>query len=441
MEILVIAFLILLNGLFAMSELAIVSSRKTRLQQWAEEEQRGAQIALQLANEPGHFLSTVQVGITSIAILSGALGEAVLAEDIARWLSNVPVLASYSQEIALGLVVVLVTYLSVVFGELVPKRVALHNPERIAVLVARPLQWLAEASAPVVRVLSWSSDVVLRLLGLRESRELPVTDEEINVLMEQGTEAGVFESGEQTLVSNILRLDEQRITAIMTPRMEIVHLDLEWSYEENRDELIRNPHSRLPVTRGGLEDVAGILDIKDVLARSLRGEAIDFAALLRPALYVPESISPIQLLETFKKTRNHLALIVDEFGDIDGLVTMTDVLGAIVGDIPYGEVAEESQAVRREDGSWLLDGMLSIDKFKELFDVEELPGEESGAFNTLGGWVMAQLGKVPRIAERFDWEGMRFEVMDMDRNRVDKVLAIPSRPALNAQAELPPEAP
>ena len=431
MEVLFLAVLIVLNGVFALSEIAVVSARKTRLQQWADEGRGGAAVALRLANEPGRLLSTIQVGITTIGILSGALAEASVAQALAVSLAQVPALAPYSEGIAIGVVVVIITYLSVVIGELVPKRLALINPEAIASVIALPMEWLSRVSSPVVRFFNLSSEAVLRLVGAREAAGPPVTEEEIKVLMEQGTEAGVFEESEQALVSNILRLDEQRVGAIMTPRVDIFYLDLEEPYEENRKRLLDCPHSRMPVCKGGLDNVLGILESKALMRQALRGETVDLTASLARALYVPNSISSMELLETFKRTRMHMALVVDEYGEVQGLVTMKDVLEAIVGGIPTAEAAGDEEAVRREDGSWLLDGMLALGRFKEIFELEELEEEDTGNFHTLGGFVMLRLGRVPAVGDRFDWNGLRFEVMDMDRNRVDRVLVarLPAPPA------------
>ncbi len=422
MELLFLAILIVLNGVFAMSEIAVVSARKTRLQQWADEGRPSAAAALELANAPGHFLSTIQVGITSIGILSGALAEAAVSEQLAAQLAQIPHVGRYSQAIATGVVVVVVTYLSVVVGELVPKRIALLNAESIASTMARPMQWLSKVTAPLVRFFNLSSDGLVRLLGGAERAEPPVTEEEINVLMEQGTEAGVFEEAEQTLVSNILRLDEQRVGAIMTPRVDIFYIDLEEPFEENRQRLLVCPYSRLPVCKGGLDTVLGILESKAVMRQALSGETLDFARMLERPLYVPNSISSMELLETFKKNKIHVALVVDEYGEIQGLVTMNDVLEAIVGEISGDQTETDPEAVQREDGSWLLDGMLSLNKFKEIFNLEELEDEDKGNFHTLGGFVMLRLGRVPTVADRFEWDGLRFEVVDMDRHRVDKVL-------------------
>ena len=422
MDILIILLLILINGVFAMSEMAVVSSRKPRLQQWAEEGNERAGAALSLANEPSHFLSTIQVGITSIGILAGAVGERELADPLAGSIAEVQVLARYSEGIALAIVVVAITYASLIIGELVPKRIALHHPESIASAVAKPMRWLSVAGAPLVKFLSLSTDFILRLLGIRPSQEPPVTPEEIKVLIEQGTEAGVFEKEEQELVRNIFRLDEQKIDGVMRPRLDIAYLDVEDPFDENRRKIIDSAYSRFPVCKGGIDHVLGIVQSKELLAKCLGGEEIDLIQSMRPPLYVPDSITALQLLQMFKQTSIHIALVVDEYGDLQGLVTLNDVTEAIVGDIPAAEAAGDEEAVQRADGSWLLDGMLSIDKFKALFDVETMPEEASHNYNTVGGFVMMQLGRVPKAADRFDWHGLQFEIMDMDRNRIDKVL-------------------
>ena len=423
MDLAIIFVLILCNGVFAMSEIAVVSARKARLQQRADEGQAGAVVALQLANEPAHFFSTIQVGITSIGILNGAFGEAAIADRLAVYFAEFPLLAPYSRGLALTVMVISITYLSVILGELVPKRLALINPEGIASVIARPMQILARITAPLVNFLSLSSELVLRVLRAKPNEDPPVTEEEINVLMEQGEQAGVFEPAESALVSNVLRLDEQPVAAIMTPRVDMVYLDLDDPFEENRRKLIDSPHSTLPVCKGGLDHVVGVLRSQELLAKSLAGQPTDIANALHPPLYIPRSLSAMQVLETFKKHRAHIALVVDEYGNIIGLVSPTDILEAIVGEISMEE-AEDADAVQREDGSWLMDGMLSTERFRQLLNVDELPGEEGGNFHTLGGFLMMHLGRVPKAADHFNWNGLRFEVMDMDRNRVDKVLVM-----------------
>jgi putative hemolysin len=440
MDIFILLFLIFLNGIFAMSEMALVSSRKARLQQRVDEGSSGAAVAMKLQDEPGGFLSTIQVGITSIGILSGVFGEAALADRFQAWLNSIALLAPYSKGIATVFMVIIITYLSTVLGELVPKRLALYNPEGIASLMAPPMVWVSRIALPFVKLFSASSEFILKLVGAVRHDEPPVTEDEIRVLMEQGAEAGVFEKSEQRLVANIFQLDDKNLRAIMTPRVDVFYLDLDHPIDENRRKIADTPYNTIPVTRGGLEHVVGVVRSKDLLAKSLTEEVFDLAALVQPALFVPQSVSPMQVLETFKKARSHTAIIVDEYGDVQGIVSMNDVMEAIVGDIPSSAGPEETQATRREDGSWLVDGMITNDRFKELLAIDgKLPEEESGNYHTIGGFVMMQLGRVPRVADHFLWEGYRFEVIDMDKNRIDKILVIP--PTAEAATGVPTKAP
>jgi putative hemolysin len=420
MDIALLLFLILLNGVFAMSEIAVVSSRKARLQRLAEDGSPGAHSALALHNDPSNFLSTIQVGITSVGILSGAIGETALADPLAVWLSGFSLLEPYARIIALTIVVIALTYFSVVVGELVPKRLGLLAPEGTASLIARPMNALSAFARPLVWLLSSSSSLLLRLIGTRPKDEPPVTDEEINVLMEQGAEAGIFHESEQELVSNVLRLDEQRIVSIMTHRSDIYMIDLADPEDEIRNRLADSPYERIVVCRDGLEHIVGIQLTSDLLKPALEGANLDIERVLRPPLYVPESVTTTQLLENFRTARMQFALIVDEYGELEGLVTITDVLTAIVGELPS---LGEKDMVKREDGTWLVDGDVAIERLKYELDIDtDLPGEEENAYNTLGGFVMHMLGRIPASAEHFEWEGLRFEVIDMDRNRIDKVL-------------------
>ncbi|MFM5979734.1 MAG: hemolysin family protein [Sphaerospermopsis kisseleviana] len=424
-EILIILALILANGVFSMSEMAIVSARKVRLQQLANQGNLNAQAALQLAESPNHFLSLVQVGITLINILNGVFGGATIAQRLERYVQLVPFLADYSQPIAFGVVVLVITYLSLIVGELVPKRLALNNPEKIASSVALPMRALAALASPVVYLLSISTETVLRILGVRPSQEPQVTEEEIKILIEQGTEAGTFEEAEQDMVERVFRLGDRPVSSLMTPRPDIVWLDLEDSPEENRHKMSESAYSRYPVCQEGLDHVLGVIPVTDLLARSLRHEPFDLTIGLRQPIFVPESTKGLKVLELFKQTATHIALVVDEYGVIQGLVTLNDIMSEIVGDVPAQPGQEEPQAVQREDGSWLVDGMLPVEEFFELFDIEELAIEERGNFQTLGGLVITHLGRIPAAADYFEWENMRIEVMDMDGNRVDKVLVIP----------------
>lgn len=423
MDILLLLFLILLNGVLAMSEIAVVSSRRARLQRLADDGSPGAESALALHNQPATLLSTVQVGITTVGILSGAIGEAALADPLTVWLAAFPLIEPYARGVALTIVVVGLTYFSVVVGELVPKRLGLLAPETVASLIAPPMNVLARIVRPLVWLLSYSSSLLLRLMGARPSEEPIVTNEEINVLMEQGAEAGVFHESEQAIVSNVLRLDEQRIGAIMTHRNDIYMLDLSEPEAEIRNRIAESPYTRVVVCRDGLDHIVGVLRTQDLLKAALAGEPLMVEQSLRPPLYVPEGVSTTHLLENFRKAHQQCALIVDEYGELQGLVTLTDVLTSIVGELPTSGIPEEQDIVVREDGSWLIDGSVTIERLKLVLEIDEdLPGEEDNAFNTLGGFVMHVLGRIPAVADHFEVAGCRFEVIDMDKNRVDKVL-------------------
>lgn len=440
MDIALIFLLILLNGVFAMSEMAVVSARKARLHSMADDGSPGAEAALALNNEPSGFLSTVQVGITTVAILSGLIGETVLADPLTLWLSEFTDIEPYARGISLTLVVLGLTYFSVVIGELVPKRMALMAPETIAALIARPMMWLARAARPLVWLLSSSSDLLLRLIGARPKDEPPVTNEEINVLMGQGAEAGVFHESEQEIVSNVLRLDEQRVGAIMTPRKDLYTLDLDATDDELRQQIADSPHSRIIVCRDGLDHIVGVLQTGNLLKRSLSGELLrreDVEAAVTPPLYLPETMTTTQLLANFRRARLKFALIVDEYGDLQGLVTFTDVLTSIVGEVSLPETVEQHDMVQRDDGSWLMDGDVTVERIKTVLEVdEELPGQEENAFHTLGGFMMHMLRRIPVAGDHFEYASWRFEVMDMDKNRVDKVLIARTAPAPTDPADL-----
>ncbi|MEH2041100.1 hemolysin family protein [Nostoc sp.] len=424
-EILIILVLIIANGVFSMSEMAIVSARKVRLQQLANQGDAKAMAALKLAESPNHFLSTVQVGISLIGILTGAFGGATIANRLAAYVRLVPLLAPYSEPISFGVVVLIITYLSLIVGELVPKRLALNNPEKIASAVAIPMRALSAIASPMVYLLSASTDLILRMLGITASTDPQVTEEEIKILIEQGTEAGTFEEAEQDMVERVFRLGDRPVSYLMTPRPDIVWLDLDDSAEENRQKMVDSAYSRYPVCQGGLDNVLGVIPVTDLLARSFRGEPLDLTIGLRQPVFVPESTRGLKVLELFKQTITHMALVVDEYGVIQGLVTLNDIMSEIVGDVPSTDGQDQPQAVQREDGSWLLDGMLPVEEFLELFGMEEWESEERGSYQTLGGFVITHLGRIPAAADHFEWQSMRIEVMDMDGNRVDKVLVVP----------------
>lgn len=423
MELLVLLVLFLINGFFSMSEMAVVASRKARLQQLADEGRAGAGAALALANQPALFLATIQVGITIIGITSGAFGEARLTASVAAWLAQWPLLAPRAHGIAVTLVVAGITIGALLIGELVPKRLALHHPESVASFIARPMKWLSTICYPVVRALSLATEGILRLLGLRATGGPPVSEEEIRLLMEQGAEAGVFDEHEHELVSRVFRMDDLRVTAVMTPRTGVVYLNLEQPLDALLARIAETPHSRFPVTRGDLDNIEGIVEVKALLCDLARGEPLKIEPRLVKPLYIPESLTLTDVLASFKKHRHTMAFIVNEYGELQGLVTLTDVMQALVGDIAAVDAAADADIVMRDDGSWLVDGGVTLDRFRQALDIEEpLPEEDSGTYNTLGGFAMLQLGRVPKVADHFEWGGLRFEVVDMDRNRVDRLL-------------------
>ncbi len=423
LNIFLILILLLLNGVFAMSEIALVSARKARLQQRADEGDKGAKIALELSENTNRLLSTVQIGITLIGVLAGAVGGATLAENLAAALAKIKWIgAEASGGIALAIVVLLTTYFSLVIGELIPKRLGLNNPERIAASIAPLMRFLAWLTSPIVHLLSWSTDLGLRILGTSPSKDPPITEEEIRVLMEQGTQVGVFDEAEQDMVESVFRLSDRYVDNVMTPRTEIEWIDLDESFEEIREFVLTTPHTRFPVGQGSLDNVQGVLVARDFLSRCLDNAPINIQEILQPPLFVPDSMSALRVLDMMKEAGIHVAMVIDEYGGLLGMVTLYDLLEAIVGDIrPEGEPALE-QIVIREDGSWLVDGLLAVEDFKEVFNLDEMPDEERIGFQTMGGFAMSQLGVVPIPGQHFDWDKYRFEVVDMDGKRVDKLL-------------------
>jgi putative hemolysin len=420
-DLLLVAILILVNGLFAMSELAIASSRKTRLQQWAEEGDPKARTALELAEHPNRFLATVQIGITLIGIVTGFFGGAALSDPVAAQLARVPWIAPYSRLVAVLLVVGLVTYLSLLVGELVPKRLALQNPERIAMAVAQPMNALSRVASPIVTLLGKSSELILRLLGVRHSADPPITEEEIEILLQEGAAAGVFAPAEHEMVEGIFDLGDREARELMTPRYRLVALDIEDPLEVNYRKMAEAPHHIFPVYEGELDDLIGMAPVKKLWAASVRREPIDLRALADPALIVPETMPALEVLERFRDRQDTAAMVVDEYGGIQGLLSLHDLLEAITGDLTPSQ-ERSGEVVRRSDGSWLLDGALPVHEVRDVLDLDEMPGEETGAYETLGGFVMSQLERIPAVGDATDWGGYRFEVVDMDGRRVDRVL-------------------
>jgi len=420
-DIVVIVFLILINGLFSMSEIAIISARKARLQRLAEEGDVKAQNALELANSPNLFLSTAQIGITLVGVMSGVFGGATVAHRLAGLLSSYPMLRPYSETIAVVVVVLVLSYVSLVIGELVPKRLALNSPERIASLSAGPMRWLSIAAAPVVRLLSVSTDLALRLLRVRPSTGPPFTEEEIRAMIGQATTAGVFEQTEQDLVERVFRLGDRSVGGLMTPRQKISWIDINDSADKVRRKVAMSNHSRFPVCNGRLGNILGIVHVRDLFTHTAAGQAIDLRCCIQKPLFVVESTHALKVMELFRDSGMQVAMVIDEYGTIEGLVTINDVLEAIIGSSPSEDQSEEPRVVRRDDGSWLMDGTLPIGEVKVYLDIRKLPGERAGNFQTLGGFVMNYLKRVPRTADHFECCGWRFEVVDMDRHRVDKV--------------------
>lgn len=419
LEAAIILFLIILNGIFAMSEIAILSSRKARLQKMVNEGNARARVALYLANYPGDFLSTIQIGITLIGIFAGAFGGATIAGSLASFLATIPALARYSQAISMATVVVMITFLTIVVGELVPKRIALNNAEGIATIIASPMSILSWLAMPAVRLLSLSTEAILWVLHITPSTVPPISEEEISVLIEQGTRAGVFEEAERYMVESIFRLGSRRASALMVPRTEIVALYVDDSIEDIRQKIIESKHSSFPLCGDTLDNVLGVVFARDLLTRCLAGQELDLRAVLKEPLFIPEGMPALKVLELFKKSGRHMALIIDEYGGLQGLMTIHDILEAVIGEV---SMISEPNIVQRADGSWLVDGMLSIHEFKDAFDIQSLPDEESGAFQTIGGFIMMYLHRIPKVGDHFDAGRYSYEVVDMDGLRVDKIL-------------------
>ncbi len=434
---LVLLFLILLNGLFAMAEIALVTARRARLTALAESGSVPARAALQLTEQPTRLLSTVQIGITSIGVLNGIIGEAAFSSGIGQWLQRLGMSANASSVAATALVVVVITYLSIVVGELVPKRLGQLAPERIALITAQPMLLLARSVAVFVKLLSVSTDLLLRLLRVRTDQPKHVTEEEINVVLEEGSDAGVIEVQEHEMVRNVFRLDDRQIASLMTPRNEIEFLDVEDPLGDNLNKIAQSSHSRFPLVRSDLDDVLGLVSAKELLGRFIRREGIDdLVKASSPAIYVPESLTGLELLQTFKQSPDHTAVVLGEYGQTLGIVTVQDILEAIAGEFK-SHPSEEPWAIQREDGSWLLDGLIPVGDLKDKLALRSVPEEEKARYNTLAGMLMLLLARLPHTGDVIEWEGWRFEVVDMDGKRIDKVLV--SRPALEPAALGAPE--
>lgn len=422
MEIALLSFLILLNGTLAMSEIALVTARRSRLERMAENGDPSAAVALRLAEEPTQFLSTIQIGITAIGILNGIVGEAALSVHVSQWLQQLGLAERTSALAATSLVVVGITYTSIVIGELVPKRFAQHNAEGIARFVARPISLLALVSRPFVFLLTISTDGLLKLLGKSEFNSVNLTEDDIYAVLVEGSQAGLIEKHEHDMVRNVFRLDDRQIGSLMTPRSEIVYLDLEQPIEGSLQSLIDSDHSRFPVCRGGMGDLVGVITAKRLLKQHLKGKTADISDYILPPVYVPESLTGMKLLEQFRESGVQMVFVVDEYGEVLGLVTLQDLLEAVTGEFKARD-PDDYWAVQREDGSWLLDGLIPVPVLKDRLELKTVPEEEKGRYHTLSGMMMWLLGRVPKTSDIAVWEGWQLEVVDLDGNRVDKVLA------------------
>lgn len=424
MEILILVFLVLLNGLFAMSEISIVTARKSRLTALAHNGRKSAAIALKLAEDPTQFLSTVQIGITSIGLLNGIFGEAVLAGPFAIWLQSVGVPEHFASIFSTGLVVVTVTYVSIVVGELVPKRIGQISAETIACIMAKPMLLLATITRPFVWLLSGSTHGLMKLFGFAHSNESNVTHEDIQALLQEGSSSGVIEHTEHTMVKNVFRLDERTISSLMVPRSDIVFLDIELSVEENLHRVMQSPHSRFPVCEGHADELIGVVSAKQMLAQSVAGKLTDLRSLAQPCNFVPDSLTGMELLEHFRSTGSQMVFVVDEYGDLKGLVTLQDLMEALTGEFKEADAHDDDlMIVQRDDGSYLLDGLLPIIDLKDCLGISKLPEEDSKSYQTLNGLFMLLLGKIPATADKVELNQWVLEIVDMDGKRIDKVLA------------------
>ncbi len=428
LEIFLIFVLLIINGLFSMSEIAVVSARRARLQNRAAEGDLGSQTALELADQPDKFLATVQIGITLVGVLSGAFGGAALSARLVPYVQQISFLAPYAESLSFAFVVLIITYFSLVIGELVPKSIALNAPEKVASIFSRPMRLISKITSPVVWLLSASTNLILKIFRLSESNDSAVTEDEIRAMIAQGTQVGVFEESEQDLLESIIKLDDKNVSALMTPRLEIAWVDINDSIEEIKREFDEYSYSRLIVCEEGLDNIRGYVKAKDLLSLILSGQELNLEAVLKQPVFAPTTNTALELLETFKTSHTHLAIIIDEFGANQGLITVNDILEEIVGDFSLGETVEES-AFQRDDGSWLLDGRLTNVDFMSILGLKGLPPEETSMYQTLAGFMIKRLEKMPRTGDKFEWDGYIFEVIDMDGKRIDEVLATPVKKA------------
>jgi putative hemolysin len=428
LEIFLIFIFILINGVFSMYEMSMVSSRRVRLEQMEDDGDESAKKALKLLSTPNRYLSTVQFVITLISILSGAFGGARLAKPLAAFFQRLGWFGNSAEGWALTFIVILVTFFSLVLGELVPKRIALGNPERIAARFSGIMNVFAQIARPVVWFLSAATNFSLKLFGIKPKPQPVVTAEEIKLLVEEGAQQGIFEAKEHDMVSAVFRFGDRRVDAIMTPRTDIVWIDLDDPKPEIINNLKSSAFSRVPVVHGSLDQVVGMVYLKDLIGVDMGSPDFNLESYAQEPLYVLESTQALTVFDQFRQTGKHQALVLDEYGGVQGIVSLYDVLESIMGDIPNDELDVEQDAFQRADGSWLFDGLLPIDELKEKLDLDDLPDESRAGYRTLSGFVMNQLGAIPRIGQSFIWDNLRFEVVDMDGHRVDRVMVNDTRP-------------
>ena len=429
-EIVIILILIVINGIFAMAEFAIVSVKKIRLQQRADQGDTRAAAALELANEPTRFLSTIQIGITLVGIFAGAFGGATVAKGVAVYLKDFPALAPYSDILGITLVVLVITYLTLIFGELVPKRLALNNAESIASAIAKPMRLLSLITAPLVIILSYSTEAMLRVIQFRKITEPPVTEEEIKIMLAESTEAGVFEKAELSMVEGVFELGDRRVDSLMTHRSDIIALDLNDPTDKNLRKMTTSGQSNFPVYDGYLDNIAGMVSVKEVLTMMVEGGTPDIKASVTKPLFAPQALPVLKLLESFKETGVHIALVTDEYGSIQGVITLHDILEAIISNVRTLGEPVDTQIVVREDGSWLINGNTPVDNIRKILSVDSFPGEEHGHYRTIAGLILFILERIPKTGDHLEVGGLRYEVVDMDGNRIDKVLVtrVPTKP-------------
>ena len=422
MEIILLFSLIVINGVLAMSEVALLTSKRAKLSAMASRGKKSAEVAIRISEDPTQFLSTIQIGITSIGLLSGIVGESIFAKPLAIWLQSVGVPDGVADVSATVFVVLIVTFIAITVGELVPKRIGQSNPEQIATVIATPMLILSKVTKPFVVILTVTTNTLLRLFGIGKHKEATVTEDEIEAILDEGSVAGLIEDQERELVKNVFRLDDRKLGSLMVPRSEIIFVDINDPEAESFNQIAQSVRSRIPVCDGGLDSIIGVLTAKTALSTVARGEKLSLQENLDPPLYVPETLTGMDLLEQFKQSRTHIAFVVDEYGGLEGLVTIQDIFDTLIGEI-VTEGEEATDPVQREDGSWLFEGDTSIPEIKDCLAIDELPEQDKGRYHTVSGLILLLLGKMPVAGDSVVLADWKLEVVDMDGRRIDKILA------------------